>query len=62
MENKGNQWLDKVKTYHKCPYCNIGEFSYRIQRPAYVKLIFGEKMRRYQCDNCRRKVYLKTDS
>lgn len=55
-----NQWQLDVKKYEKCPYCKNGELNTRVRRSFFVKHLFkwvGEK--RYMCDVCARKKYVK---
>ena len=55
-----NSWLEKDKTYEKCPSCSKGTLDIRIPRGFFVKYIFtwiGDK--RYKCDMCGKKKYVK---
>ena len=55
------KWLKETGTYRKCPHCDTGELAHRVPRHYLVKMIFGNRLRRYKCDNCQRKVYVKSD-
>lgn len=54
--------LVEMQTYRKCPRCNSGDLSHRIPRQIFIKIIFGDTLKRYRCNNCFRKVYVKASS
>ncbi len=51
-------WLEKPSVYHKCPKCPSGYLTSRVPRGAVVKFL-GLNLRRYKCNSCEAKVYLK---
>lgn len=53
-------WLDATKVYKKCPYCKKGMLDTRVKRSRIVKiLLFFVEIKRYACNNCQRKVYMR---
>lgn len=65
MESKIDDqgWTNVTPTYHKCPHCLHGNLENRIKRGFFVKYIFvWMHVKRYQCNSCRRKVYIKISS
>lgn len=50
-----------LKPFHKCPKCKKGELDTRVPRSLIVKhLFFWLDVKRYRCNNCHAKVYIKT--
>jgi len=62
MEEEKN-WINVVKAYKSCPHCERGLLNTRVKRGFFVKNLFvWMDVKRYQCNICARKVYLKSDS
>ena len=53
-------WLHKIPIYHKCPCCEKGQLETRVKRSFIVRNLFvWMDVKRYQCNSCGRKVYIK---
>lgn len=56
-------WLNVAKTYKSCPYCQKGILNTRVKRGFLVKnVLLWVDVKRFQCDVCGKKVYLKNNS
>ncbi len=53
-------WLSEARAYQKCPRCKIGNLDTRIHRGFLVKYFLGQSFKRYKCNNCGAKIYLKS--
>jgi len=54
------KWIYPEKKYWKCPICEIGYLDRRVPRDPFVKyLLFWRDVKRYKCNNCQAKVYIK---
>jgi transposase-like protein len=63
MENELKNWINVSKAYTNCPHCEKGLLNTRVKRGFLVKNVFvWMDVKRYQCNVCARKVYLKTDT
>jgi DNA-directed RNA polymerase subunit RPC12/RpoP len=59
VSDKENNWIDKE--YNKCPRCKIGQLNKRVHRDPFVKyVLFWQDIKRYRCNNCWAKVYIKS--
>jgi len=60
LDNNYEHWINKNPNYHKCPCCENGQLETRIKRSFIVRHLFvWMDVKRYQCNACRRKVYIK---
>jgi hypothetical protein len=63
MKNENENWINAAKSYRNCPHCEKGLLNTRVRRGFFVKNVFvWMAVKRYQCNVCARKVYLKIDS
>jgi len=57
------EWINVIPSYHKCPHCPQGKLDTRIKRGFFVRNIFiWMHVKRYQCNCCGRKVYIKSEA
>lgn len=62
MENQSNNWVKDAKTYDQCPHCERGILNTRVKRSFLVKNVFvWMEVKRYQCNICAKKVYVKNN-
>jgi len=60
VEEDNNEWANVTRTIHKCPHCENGKLDTRIKRGFFVRYFcFWLQYKRYQCNTCERKVYIK---
>ena len=63
QDNEPADWINVIPTYHKCPHCVSGQLDTRIRRGFFVRNFFiWMDVKRYQCNNCGKKVYIKNSS
>ena len=61
--DNNNDWMKIIPVYHKCPHCTHGLLDTRIKRGYFVRNFFvWMNVRRYQCNCCGKKVYIKNHS
>jgi ribosomal protein S27AE len=61
IDNNNSEWV--VPVYQKCPNCETGQLDTRIKRGFFVRNLFvWMNVKRYQCNSCGRKVYIKNHS
>ncbi len=61
-ENNNEDWINVVQTYYKCPHCEKGQLDTRVKRGFFVRNLFlWMNVKRYQCNNCEKKVYIKNN-
>jgi transposase-like protein len=54
------EWMNIIPVYQKCPHCNTGYLDNRVKRGFIVKHLFiWMDVKRYQCNACGKKVYIK---
>jgi DNA-directed RNA polymerase subunit RPC12/RpoP len=60
MQETEPEWLSKVASHPKCPYCNSGILDTRVHRSfSYKYLVFWGKFKRYQCNNCEKTLHIR---
>ncbi len=52
-------WLSEARVYAKCPRCKTGDLDTRIPRGFLVKRLLGHSFKRYKCNNCGAKIYVR---
>jgi len=53
-------WVYRSRNYHRCPKCKIGLLDTRVPRDPFVKyVLFFKNIKRYRCNHCYSKVYIK---
>jgi hypothetical protein len=59
-DNPNLKWLYQTRNYNRCPICKIGLLDKRVPRDPFVKyVLFFKDVKRYRCNNCYSKVYIK---
>ena len=59
-DNNEENWVNVIQTFRKCPHCRHGRLDTRIKRGFFVRhFLPWMDLKRYQCNTCERKVYLK---
>ena len=62
-DNNNQDWVNVIPSYYKCPHCAKGKLDTRIKRGFFVRNLFvWMDVKRYQCNTCERKVYVKNHS
>ena len=60
MIEDSNTWINVTRSYHKCPYCEQGVLDNRIKRGFFIRnFLFWINLKRYECNTCERKVYIR---
>lgn len=60
LSNPELRWIYETRNYERCPICKIGFLDKRVAREPFVKyVLFWKDIRRYRCNNCYRKSYVK---
>jgi DNA-directed RNA polymerase subunit RPC12/RpoP len=61
--SSGSSWIYKTVSYNQCPKCKMGLLDTRVSRGPIVKhLFFWLQVKRYRCNNCAAKVYVKNEN
>ena len=59
-EDDNYDWVNVTRPIYKCPHCEKGNLDTRIKRGFFVRnFCFWLDLRRYQCNTCERKVYIR---
>ncbi len=57
------EWINNVQTYRKCPHCQKGQLDTRVKRSFLVKYVFfWMDVKRYECNTCGKKSYIKREA
>lgn len=57
------EWINVTPRYRKCPHCAKGQLDTRVKRGFFVRFFLSwMNLRRYQCNSCEKKVYVKAQS
>ncbi|CAM4110809.1 hypothetical protein SAMN06265348_103317 [Pedobacter westerhofensis] len=60
QSNNTEDWVNIIPSYPDCPHCHQGKLDTRVKRAFIVrKLFIWMDVKRYQCNACGKKVYLK---
>jgi len=63
VDKNEQSWINIFPFFPKCPHCVNGHLENRIRRGFFVRHFFvWMDVKRYQCNTCGRKVYVKNSS
>jgi len=63
VDNNNEEWVNVIPHFQTCPSCLKGQLDIRIRRGFFVRNFFlWMNVKRYQCNSCGRKIYIKKHS